>query len=70
MPRSRKLHSCVPFLLKQFQFAGRLLRKVNLRRAKYLHMPVQIRQKLLERFWDSNAELEELLGRKLDIWNH
>ncbi len=69
MPRSRRLHSYVPFMLKHFHFAGRVLRKSNLKEAKYPPMSEKITQKLSECFRSSNAELEELLGRKLDVWN-
>ncbi len=69
IPRLNKVHRYIPSLMERSSFAARVIRRLNLRKAKYPPMPADIRLMLLERFRDSNEELEDLLGRKLYIWN-
>jgi len=69
MPRSARLHKLVPPLLKSFYLAGRILRKINLRKGSYPPMHPETQLYLREKFKDSNAELEDVLGKKLEMWN-
>lgn len=70
IPRFRKVHRRIPFLMRRFSPAGRILRRLNLKRGAYPPLSAVMRRKLFERFRESNSELEMILGRKLDVWEH
>jgi hypothetical protein len=70
IPRFKKVHGHIPFLMRRFPLAGRVLRKLNLKRDAYPPLSTVIRRKLSERFRESNSELEMILGRRLDVWEH
>jgi hypothetical protein len=70
IPRFKKVHGHIPLLMRRFSLAGRVLRRLNLKREAYPPLSANMRRKLSERFRESNSELEMILGRKLDVWEH
>jgi hypothetical protein len=70
IPRSYTFHKCVPFLRRNFNLGARIVRRLNLKTGKYPPMAPETRVKLSEQFSESIIELENLIGRSLDIWNH
>jgi hypothetical protein len=68
VPRSIMVQRYYRSLENLTPLAAKVLARLNLKRASYPPMPRLVRKALLDRFAESNAELEGLLGRQLNCW--
>lgn len=69
VPRLKYVHRLVPFFSKNFSLGAKIIRRLNLKNGVYPPMSPKIRKELAARFHKSNQELEEILQRKLDMWD-
>jgi len=69
IPRSIKLQSLYKVLNKHFPMATRLLGRLNLKKEVYSPMAEHVREMLVNKYYESNRQLEELLKKKLIQWD-
>jgi hypothetical protein len=68
IPRSRRIHRCVPLLLQYFPLGGKIVRRLNMKKGPYPPLSSEVRINLAKRFQASNDELQEILQRNLQAW--
>ena len=69
VPRSIRFQTIYPFLSAHFPLAARVLGRINWKKQQFPPMPDSIRAQLIERYRESNKELENLFKLDLFSWN-